>query len=90
MQAESLFDNLESVAFAVEGTDLSTIDETFVPTSSCIQDTKKRQLVTRSGLPKLTCCVCHLHHERAMDAPAAVRQIFVLQNVKSTKICTIA
>ena len=49
--AELLCDNLESFALAVEGSDLSTAGNQFVPTASCIQDTKKRQLVTWSGLP---------------------------------------
>ena len=80
--AESLFNNLESVASVVEGSD-SKIDDNSVPTARCIQDTEKRQLVTKSGLPRLRCCVCHLHHKRAMNAPASVRQVFktVLQQV---------
>ena len=40
--AESLFDNLESVALAVEVSD---------------KDIKEKQLVARSGLPILRCCV---------------------------------
>ena len=36
---------------------------------------KKRQLVTRSGLPRQRCCVCHLHHKRAKNSPAAVREL---------------
>ena len=90
--AESLFDTLESVALAVEGSDLSTIGDTFVPTANCIQDIKKRRLVTRSGLPRPRCCVCHLHHERAMCALAAVRQFFktVLQQVCHFKVDVIA
>ena len=51
--AESLFDSLESVALAVEGSDLGTTEDNFVPTARCIQDTKERQLVTRSGFPRL-------------------------------------
>ena len=35
-------------------------------TAICINDTKKRQLLTRSGLPRVRCCVCHLHHKWAM------------------------
>ena len=65
-----------------------------MPTARCIQDTKKRELVTRSGLPlpRLRCCVCHLHHKRAMTAPAAVRQCFktVLQQVCHFKVDVIA
>ena len=46
-----------------------------MPTAKCIiQDTKERQLVTRSGLQRLRCCVCHLHHKRAMKSPLRVRQ----------------
>ena len=55
--AESLFDNLESVALAVEGSDLSIIEGNFVPTARCIQDIKERQLVTRSGISRPRCCV---------------------------------
>ena len=39
-------------------------------------DTRKRQLVTRPGLPRQRCCVCHLHHKCAMNSPAAVRDSF--------------
>ena len=72
--ADSLFSDKESVAFVVEGSDLNTTEGNFVPTARCIQHTKERQLVTRSGLQRLRCCVCHLHHERAMDAPVSVKQ----------------
>ena len=61
-------------------------------TISCLrqnmfQDTKERQLVTRSGLERLRCCVCHLHHEQVMKAPCRVRQLFatVLQQVHRFK-----
>ena len=74
--AASVFNDLESVALAIEGSDLSITEDNFVPTARCIQDTKERQLVTRSGLQSLQCCVCHLHHEPAMNAPASVRQFF--------------
>ena len=70
------FDHLESVALAVEGSDLGSTKDPFEPTARCINDTNKRQLVTRSGLPRLRCCVCHLHHKWAMKSPAAVRQFF--------------
>ena len=70
--ADTLFSDLESVAFAIEGSDLNTTKDHFVPTAKCIQDTKERQLVTRSGLPRLRCCVCHLHHEQAMKSPLRV------------------
>ena len=56
--AEQLFDDLVSVAFVVDGSDLGTAADYFEPTASCIND-KKRQLVTRSGLSSLRCCVCH-------------------------------
>ena len=55
--ADALLKYLESVALAIEGRDLSITEDTFVPTARCIQDTKKRQLVTRSSLQKLRCCV---------------------------------
>ena len=45
-----------------------------MPTAKCIQDTKERQLVTRSGLQRLRCSVCHLHREQAMKSPLRVRQ----------------
>ena len=74
--AESLFHALESIALPVEGSDLGSTEDIFVPTASCIQDTKKRQLVMRSCLPRPRCWACHLHHKRAMKPPAAVRQFF--------------
>ena len=72
--AEQLFDQLESVAFAVEGSDLGTTEDPFEPSARCINDTKKRQLVTRSGLPRLKCCVCHPHHKWGMKSLASVRE----------------
>ena len=45
-----------------------------MPIARCTQDTKKKQLVTRSSLQRLRCCVCHLQHEHAMKAPYRVRQ----------------
>ena len=58
----------------------------------CIRNTKERQLVTRSGLQRPRCCVCHLHHEHAMKAPSRVRQFFktVLQKVRHFKVDVIA
>ena len=56
--ADTLFSDLESVALVVEGSDLKDI---FVPTANCNRDTKERQLVTRSGLQRIRCCVRHLH-----------------------------
>ena len=50
--AEQLFDHMESVALAVEGSDLGPTEDPFEPTSRFITDTKKMQLVTRSGLPR--------------------------------------
>ena len=61
--AESLSDTFESVALAVEGSDLNTTEDNFVAAAKCTQDTKERQLVTRSGLQRLRCCVCHVHHK---------------------------
>ena len=44
---DTLFNDLESVAFAIEGSDLNTTEDHFVPTAECIiQDTTERQLVT--------------------------------------------
>ena len=90
--AEQLFADLEPVASAVEGSDLGPTEDPFEPPASCINDTKKRQLVTRSGLPRLRCCVCHLHHQWAMNSPAAVREFFktVLQQVSLQKVYVIA
>ena len=82
--AEQLFDDLESVASVVEGSDLGTSEDRFESTASCINDTKKRQLVTRSGLSRLRCCVCHLHHKWAMNSLAAVRDFF--RNSASTGV----
>ena len=90
--AEQLFNDLESVAFLLEGSDLGTSEDRFEPTASCINDTKKRQLVTRSGLSRLRCCVCHLRHKWAMHSPTAVRELFgtVLQQVCHFKVDVIA
>ena len=86
---DTLFSDLETIALVVEGSDLKDI---FVPTANCTQDTKERQLVTRSGLQRIRCSVCHLHHERAMNASGSVRKIFktVLQQVYNFKVDVIA
>ena len=92
-KADTLFNDLESVAFAIEGSDVNTTEDHFVPTAKCIiQDTKGRQLVTRSGRQRLQCCVCHLHHDQAMKSPLRVRQSFktVLQQVHHFKVDVIA
>ena len=88
-KADTLFSDLESVALVVEGSDLK---DNFVPTANCIRDTKERQLMTRSGLQRQRCCVCHLHHERAMSAPASVPKLFktVLQQVHRFNVDVIA
>ena len=64
----------------------------FEPTARCINDTEKRQMVTKSGLPRSRCCECHLHHKWAMNSPAAVREFFktVLQQVGHFKFDVIA
>ena len=48
--------------------------------------------MTRSGLPRFRCCVCHLHHKCAMKSPASVREFFktVLQQVCHLKVDVIA
>ena len=71
----TLCNDLESVAMVIEGTSSESIGDDIAPTAKCIKDTKKRNLVTRTGLQKLECCVCHLHHKQAMNAPAIVRQV---------------
>ena len=73
---ESLLSDLGTFALVIEGSDLSMTEDNSVPTARCIQDTKKRELVTRSNLHGLRCCVCHLHHEQALRAPHRVRQVF--------------
>ena len=87
--ADTLFSDLEYVALVDEGSDLK---DNFVHTVNCIRDTKERRLVTRSGLQRIRCCVCHLHHERAMTAPGSVRKFFkkVLQQVYNFKVDVIA
>ena len=102
--ADTFLTDLGSVALALESSDLHITEDNFVPTARCIQDTKERQLVTRSGLQRLPCCVCHLHHEQAMKTPYRVqkfnttRLMSVLEmpmrqhtsttRGKRTKICT--
>ena len=88
---EQLFDTLELVALAVEDSHLGATEDPFEPTARCINDTKKRQLVTKSGVQR-RCCVCNLHHEQEMKAPAAVRQFFktVPQQVCHCKVDFIA
>ena len=83
------FCDLESVALVAEGSDLK---DNFVPTANCIRDTNERQLMTRSGLQRQPCCVCHLHHERTMTAPGSVRKFFkkVLQQEYNFKVDVIA
>ena len=73
----------------IEGTSSESIGDDIAPTAKCIKDTKKRNLVTRTGPQKLICCVCHLHHKQAMNAPAIVgRQVLkkVLQKVHGLKV----
>ena len=35
---------------------------------------RRRQQAPRSGLPRLRCCECHLHHKRSINSFAAVRE----------------
>ena len=90
--ADTIFTDIESVALALEGSDLTITEDNFVPTAGCIQDTKERQLVTRSGLQRLRNSVCHLHHEQAMKAPSRNRQFFaeVFEKVQHYKVDVIA
>ena len=62
--ADTLYNDLESVVLAIEGTTSDVTDDEIVPMAKCIQDTKERQPVTRSGLQRLRRCVCHLHHKQ--------------------------
>ena len=89
---EQLFDTSESVSLVLEGSDFGTTEDPFEPTARCINDTEKRQMVTKSGLPRSRCCECHLHHKWAMNSPAAVRDFFktVLQQVCHFKVDVIA
>ena len=50
---DSLFNDLECVAAVIEGNHSNIVDS--VLTATCVDETKKRQLVTRSGLPRLRC-----------------------------------
>ena len=50
--ADTLFSDLESVALVIEDNDTK---DNFVSTAECLQDTRKRQLVTRSGLQRMRC-----------------------------------
>ena len=86
---DTLFIDWESTASVVEGSDFK---DNFVPTADCIRDTKERQLVTRSSLQRLRCCVCHLHPEQAITASGSVWKIFqtVLQQVYNFKVDVIA
>ena len=61
--ADALFMNMESVALAIEGSEINITEDNFVLTARCFQDTKERQLVARSNLQRLRCCVCHLRHD---------------------------
>ena len=74
------------------GSDLSITEDNFVPTARCVQDTKKRQLVTRSGLQRLRWCACDLQYEQAMKAPYRVRQFLakVFTKVQHYKVDVIA
>ena len=75
--AEQLFDTLEYVALVVESSDFCTIEEPFERTARCINNTKKRQLVTRSDLPKIKMlCMPSPPHTCAMNAPARCSTVF--------------
>ena len=90
--ADTLHNDLESVALAIECTNSDVTEDGIVPKSKCLQDTRERQLVTRSGLQRLRCCVCHLHHKQAMTTLATVRLFFktVLQQVHHFKVDVMA
>ena len=92
--ADTLLPDRGSVALALEGTDLNTTQDNFVPRAKWIQDTNERQLVTRSGLQRLRCCVCDLHHEQAITAPCRVQQFFFekknFKNLQHYKVDVIA
>ena len=87
--ADTLSGNLENVAEVLEE---NTTKSNFIPTTDCLRDTRERHLVTRSGLPRIRCCVCHLHHERAMNAPGSLLKFFkkVLQQVYNFKVDIVA
>ena len=73
---DTLLSDLGTVALVIDGSDLDMTEDNSVPSARCIQDTKKRELVTRSNLQRLRCCVCHLHHEQSLRAPHRVRHVF--------------
>ena len=74
--ADALYTDLESVALVIEGPNSDVTQDDIVPTAKCIHQTKKRPLVTRSGLRRLRCCACHFFHKQAMIAFATVRKFF--------------
>ena len=88
----NFFNDLESVALVAERSDIVASEDCYEPTASCINDTKKRHLVTRSGLSRLRWCVSHIHHKWAMNSPGAVREFLgtVLQHVCHLKVDVIA
>ena len=90
--ADTFFSDLGTVALVIEGSDPGITEDIFLPTARCIQNTKKRQLVTRSSLQRLRCCACHLHHEQAMRAACRVRQFFakVLKKVQHYRVDVLA
>ena len=69
--AETLSRDLEYVAEVLEENETRS---NLKPTADCPRNTREKQLVTRSGLPRIRCCVCQIHHERAMNAPGSVRK----------------
>ena len=90
--AEELFADLESVASAVEGSDLGPSENPLSLQQVASMTPKKRQLVTRSGPPRQRCRVCHFHHKRAKNSPAAIREFSktALQQVCHIKVDVIA
>ena len=89
---DTLLSDLGTVALVIEGSDLSMTEDNSVPTARCIQDTKKRELVTGSNLQRLRCCVCHFHHEQALRALYRVRHFFekVLKKVRHYRVDVVA
>ena len=65
-RVEQLCNDLDFVAFVVEGSDFGASEHCFEPTASCISDTKNRQFATRSCLSRLRCLP--FHHEWSMNS----------------------
>ena len=69
---DTLYNDLESVILVIEGINPDVTEDDNMHTTEFIQDSKKRQLMTRSELQRLRGDVCHLLHKQTMTSLAAV------------------